>query len=595
MRVKNAFTVLKHSYNASRRSFVAVVLMGSMVGLLSVPSAWFTAKVVDALSERNQDYKIIIIYGLLAGLFAFLPRVMELGTEFVSFKHQLAVRKRLSAYMLGLTNKPRFTDHLDDPTVLDRLQLARSVLSAVPITVTFFIPQLFSCIGTIAGFSAVIYIVWPPLLFLLLSLAVPTVLIQRRLAAKRALVSMQDTTCFRWLAYFEELFQTPASAREIRRFGALTFFEQKYKQSLDESNARQLGQQRQQLRIELAYGLFMALLVSIALAYVCYSIASRGLNAGDFVLVAAAAVAINASISSTSEGIGDVLEGAAQFALVESLENHPSLESKPLNLVEAGCDSPHSKDILEIRDLEFSYNGSPAKTLCRVNLTVRRGEKIALVGENGSGKSTLIKLMSGAYSNYDGQIIYQSKELHEVSDLPLSCLFQDFTRYEMTLLDNIVLGQKFSSEALDRVIQQSGLSSLVASLPSGINTMLTPHHFDEAGGVGISLSGGQWQRVATARCLLHSSKDLLVLDEPGTGLDAHAELELYNMLVSQVDPSKGVVFVTHQMGILSRMDRVVYMVSGEIVAQGCHDELMDRCESYRLLCESYNEIHGVGV
>lgn len=595
MQLKNVFAVLRHSYSSGPRSFVAVVLMGSMVGLLSVPSAWFTARAVDALSERSHDYKEIVTYGFFAGFFAFLPKVIEFGTEFVSFKHQIAVRKRLSSYMLGLVNKPRFTDHLDDPTVLDRLQLARSVLASVPLTVTFFIPQFFSCIGIIVGFSAVIYIVWPPLLFLLLSLTVPTVFIQRRLAAKRALVSMQDTTCFRWLAYFEELFQTPASAREIRRFGALSFFEQKYNQSLDESNARQLGQQKQQLKIEVAYGLFMSLLVSVALAYVCYSIPSQGLNAGDFVLVAAATVAINVSISSTSEGLGGVLEGAAQFASVESLKNYTEVDFGVLASDEGRFNSYSSEGVLEIRNLEFSYNGSPGRTLSGVNLSVYPGEKIALVGENGSGKSTLIKLMSGAYGNYNGQVLYQSKELREISDLPMTCLFQDFTRYEMTFLDNISLGEKFSSEALNWAIQQSGLSSLVDSLPLGINTMLTPHHFDEAGGVGVSLSGGQWQRVATARCLLHSRKELMVLDEPGTGLDAHAELELYNMLVSQSNHSKGIVFVTHQIGILNKMDRVLYMDSGQIVAEGSHDQLMLSCKPYRLLCESYKEIHGVGV
>lgn len=186
-------------------------------------------------------------------------------------------------------------------------------------------------------------------------------------------------------------------------------------------------------------------------------------------------------------------------------------------------------DIISLEDVSFKYPHSKEYVLKNVNLKIKKGEKIALVGENGSGKTTLTKILLGLYETTEGKVIVPEA-------IKESAVFQDFRRYKMTLRENITISdvkEKIDEEYIESIGQKTGI------LPD-LNTNLGV----EFG--GIDLSGGQWQRIAIARGL-YKKHDLIVLDEPTAAIDPLEESAIYKQFV-EIIKDKTAVLVTHRIG-----------------------------------------------
>jgi ABC-type multidrug transport system fused ATPase/permease subunit len=201
-----------------------------------------------------------------------------------------------------------------------------------------------------------------------------------------------------------------------------------------------------------------------------------------------------------------------------------------------------------------------------LDLEVRPGESLAVVGVNGAGKSTLIKLLAGLYDPTEGRITGAGRTR-------LSVVFQDFVRYHLSAADNVALGD--ARVAPDRAIVRSaardaGFDEVVAGLPAGWETPLAR---TRAG--GVDLSGGQWQQVALARALyaLRTGADVLVLDEPTAHLDVRTEREVFDKLAAHRGAAS-VILISHRLSTVRRADRIVLIDGGRIAESGTHDELI---------------------
>lgn len=256
---------------------------------------------------------------------------------------------------------------------------------------------------------------------------------------------------------------------------------------------------------------------------------------------------------------------------------------------------------IEAENISFRYPGTDKPALSGVNLTIRAGETLAIVGENGSGKSTLVKMLLGLYQPQTGNITYDGQDISKLSAGSLfagtSAVFQDFQRYKLTVKDNVAISDleyaarnggfdqelthllnDTTSDAVSRQADQSlkGMGIDCADIekyPAGINTLL-----DREFG-GIDLSGGQWQKIAIARGLFRQYH-LIALDEPTAAIDPVEETRLYKQFM---DMSQGVtsLIVTHRLGSVRIADRIIVMDRGRIVQTGVHDELVCKPGKYR--------------
>ncbi len=268
---------------------------------------------------------------------------------------------------------------------------------------------------------------------------------------------------------------------------------------------------------------------------------------------------------------------------------------------------------LEFKDVSFSYDFAshpkykfhdkdyePPKTdsgkyvLKNVNLKLKAGEKIAIVGYNGAGKTTLIKLMMRLYDATKGEILYNGKNVKDYEPKTyrqkIGTVFQDYKIFAATVAQNVKNGiydESADKETVLSALDSADFTDRLATLESGIDTHLTREFNDE----GINLSGGEAQKVAIARVF---AKDfpIVIMDEPSSALDPMAEYNLNQSILNNTK-DKTVIFISHRLSTTRIADKIYMFSGGELIEEGSHEELLARngkyAEMFRLQSEKYKE------
>lgn len=244
---------------------------------------------------------------------------------------------------------------------------------------------------------------------------------------------------------------------------------------------------------------------------------------------------------------------------------------------------------LEFRDVTFRYPNTDKKVLNHMNFTIHEGRRYVIVGANGAGKTTIIKLITGLYTEYEGEILLNGNSLKKYNQSQLkgmiSVLFQDFARYSISLYDNVAIGdipnmdERDTEKRVTEALKQVGLETMVAGLSKGIKTPLGKLERD-----GQELSGGQWQRVAIARTLL-SHATLHILDEPTAALDPLTESAIYSEF-GNICEGFTTILISHRLGVTKLADEIFVIDQGKVSEQGTHQQLMEKQGMYKQMYES---------
>ena len=237
-------------------------------------------------------------------------------------------------------------------------------------------------------------------------------------------------------------------------------------------------------------------------------------------------------------------------------------------------------DSIKVKQLSFSYPGRKTPAVSNLSFTIKRNEVVAIVGNNGSGKTTLVKLLTGLYQAQKGQIYYGRQNLRSLDPeefyKQISFVSQDFIKYELTVRENIGIGDWKQMENTDKIymlLHQVGLETFISQ--ASVNQLLG----NEFG--GRELSVGQWQKLAIARGMMKDSS-VIFLDEPTAALDPLMETKVLKMFL-KIAREKTAIIVSHRIGICKEVDKIIVMKEGKIAEIGNHEKLLaEKGEYYRL-------------
>lgn len=319
-------------------------------------------------------------------------------------------------------------------------------------------------------------------------------------------------------------------------------------------------------------------MLSIMTLVVAKNVLAGGIDASSFVLALVCLAVAGASLKPLTGLANDIQQSSpAATRLRELISLEPEPGRKP------GLPKlPRHNNSIEFRDIKVVYPGRDIPALLNVNIKIKHGERIAFVGPNGSGKTTALSLVNRMFDPDAGQLLIDGTDITTVSVRSLreqiGVVTQETVLFKGTIRSNVLYGAptlRATDEAMIDACKRARAHDFIASLPQGYDTPVAEQ--------GLSLSGGQRQRIAIARAILRDPS-ILILDEATSMVDAESEAKIAEA-VQDFSKGRTSLIVAHRLSTVIHCDRIVVFSAGQVADIGKHDELLQRCEVYRLLAK----------
>jgi ATP-binding cassette, subfamily B, bacterial len=581
------------AWTASPSSLIRYSILGMLSAAMPPIAVYLGATLVNRIAEaRLHSLQFRDLVPILLGLWMATAVQRAVGA-YMGYGRNLFVRRvQLEAERRLLAQASKVDiGHFDNSDWHDRLARAKRDVSWRPGDLTWSVLGLSGNIVTVVLMAGLLASLHWILVVLALAAAGLSLLLERRVTSRLYEYFYKETPEEREREYLGDLLVQPRSTKEIRAYVLADYLLGRHGKLSDDLFKQRELMYRSATRISMLTGLVGG--TTLALAYVFLAV--RGvagtIDPGGVVLVIGAFTAVSSTlgqISSTFVAVDQhttFLDDYFSFLSIGSLVPVPAVPHP-----EPAWHDAISTAGIQFDNVTFTYPGGTEPAVAGLNLRMRSGELIALVGENGAGKSTLVRLLLRFYDPDQGSVRVGGIDLKDLDPAVLrsriGVLFQDYVSYELSVRENVVMGRPDDGEMHNQANDEKVMEALRNARSDWLLTKM-PRGLDSKVGRlfegGHDLSGGEWQRLALAR-IMYRDADIWILDEPTSSLDPEAEAAIFAELKENLKGRIGIV-ISHRFSTVRIADRIAVIADGHVTELGTHQELLQAGGRYAQLFE----------
>lgn len=589
---KNIKYLFFRSWNVSKSLFFIIAAKSIFTALMPLVNIAGLGIVVNALMTNNpfrEVMRLIIIYMSVKLGIAIIGEVLTMLDNIVE-------RKVSNIMQFDYINDCLYINYhyVQDKSILD---LKKKSMGAHP---AFFLSDVGKFLKYLVQFAGIIYIfslLSPLFLFVLMfTSALSTIL---TFSTRKIEFNFKNNRVEedRKLDYLYTVMSGYKYAKEIRLNNAGSFIENKYQKILKVQTDKLKAFYKKSISIDTLRTIIAIVQTAAMYFYFSYQVFSQQVTIAEYTVLLGTTTLLTSILLGFFDNIARLNQTAKYVDLYREYIN--MIETRSIitqsNLYDEK-DIDFSNATIRFENVSFVYPNTEKIVLKNINIKIKKGDRIGIVGLNGSGKTTFIKLLTRIYDPTEGRITINGIDIKEIPYLQYSkhigIVLQDFFLFAYSIKENIVFDQVYDKNKLKTSIEKSNLKSKVSSLKNGIDTVIYKELDDD----GIEFSGGEEQKLALARAI-YKDAELLILDEPTSALDPLAEYDLFSKL-NEIAENKTAIFISHRLSSTKFCNRIIVLENGQIVECGSHKELMQENGIYSVLFNSqakYYEDKGVSL